>query len=90
MIHIDVSVYMLYCCQCQATVVGLLSSLLTVCLVLVSENHFSLNDTLLLCACSTLTASIASFILGNQTIYSLCCYFRLRNALDVSKHFSLS
>ncbi|XP_054280544.1 solute carrier family 41 member 1 isoform X2 [Macrosteles quadrilineatus] len=53
--------------QCQATVVGLLSSIVAVVMVASIRNDFSGHHTLLLCACSTLTASIASFILGLVT-----------------------
>ncbi|XP_046682802.1 solute carrier family 41 member 3 isoform X1 [Homalodisca vitripennis] len=53
--------------QCQATVVGLLSSVVAVLMVAGLRQDFNLHHTLLLCACSTLTASIASFILGLVT-----------------------
>lgn len=50
--------------QCQAIVVGLLSSVMAVVMVAGMRQEFDIDHTLFLCACSILTASVASFLLG--------------------------
>lgn len=50
--------------QCQAIVVGLLSSVMAVVMVAGMRQEFDIDHTLFLCACSILTASVASFVLG--------------------------
>ncbi|KAL0268801.1 UNVERIFIED_CONTAM: hypothetical protein PYX00_010615 [Menopon gallinae] len=50
--------------QCQAIVVGLLSSVVAVVMVAALRQQFNLTHTLMLCACSLITASVASLILG--------------------------
>lgn len=53
--------------QCQAIVVGLLASIVAIVCVVVEEHGFNPHHALLLCACSIITASIASFFLGVLT-----------------------
>lgn len=53
--------------QCQAIVVALLSSIVALLMGYLMHNDFILTHSLLLCACSLITASIASFILGLVT-----------------------
>ncbi|XP_075219257.1 solute carrier family 41 member 1 isoform X2 [Lycorma delicatula] len=53
--------------QCQAVVVGLLSSIVATLMVLVTKREFNMSHTLLLTSCSIVTASVASFILGVVT-----------------------
>jgi len=55
--------------QCQAIVVGLMSAIVAVVMVAVTQQEFSLSHTLLLCSCSTITSSIASLLLGNVTLW---------------------
>uniref|UniRef100_A0A0A9YJ14 Solute carrier family 41 member 2 n=1 Tax=Lygus hesperus TaxID=30085 RepID=A0A0A9YJ14_LYGHE len=54
--------------QCQAIVIGLLSAVVTVGCVFITNQEASLNNSILLIACSMTTASIASFILGCITV----------------------
>jgi len=49
--------------QCQAIVVGLMSAVVAVVMVGVTQQEFSLSHTLLLCSCSLITSSIASLVL---------------------------
>jgi len=51
--------------QCQAAVVGFLSALFAILMDWLPEGDFNYHHALLLCASSLLTASIASFLLGN-------------------------
>ncbi|XP_021915142.1 solute carrier family 41 member 1-like isoform X2 [Zootermopsis nevadensis] len=50
--------------QCQAIVVGLLSAVVAVVMVAITQQEFSLSHTLLLCSSSIITSSIASLLLG--------------------------
>jgi solute carrier family 41 len=52
--------------QCQATVVGFLASLAAMIMGWVPEGKFDVAHGLLLCASSLVTASLASFMLGEQ------------------------
>jgi solute carrier family 41 len=53
--------------QCQAIVVGFLASLAAVIMGWVPEGKFDLAHGLLLCASSVVTASLASFVLGEPS-----------------------
>lgn len=50
--------------QCQAIVVGFLASTAAVVMGWIPDGEFDLHHTLLLCASSVVTASLASLILG--------------------------
>ncbi|XP_073993809.1 solute carrier family 41 member 2-like isoform X2 [Rhodnius prolixus] len=54
--------------QCQAIVVGFLSSLVAVILLYLFNDEFSTQKSVMLCACSVTTASVASFLLGVLTV----------------------
>ncbi|KAL1110518.1 hypothetical protein AAG570_008046 [Ranatra chinensis] len=53
--------------QCQAVVIGLLSSLVAILMVGIIHQEFILSHSLMVCACSIMTASLASFVLGVLT-----------------------
>jgi solute carrier family 41 len=57
---------MICCVQCQAIVVGFLASLAAMIMGWVPEGKFDVAHGLLLCASSLVTASLASFVLGEQ------------------------
>jgi len=54
--------------QCQAIVVGFLASVAAVILGWIPDGHFDVNHALILCTSSVVTASIASFVLGERLI----------------------
>ena len=54
--------------QCQAIVVGMLSAVVAIVMVSITQHKFELSHTLLLCSCSIITSSIASLLLGKQEI----------------------
>jgi solute carrier family 41 len=51
--------------QCQAIVVGFLASMAAMIMGWIPEGKFDIDHGLLLCASSLVTASLASFVLGN-------------------------
>jgi solute carrier family 41 len=57
--------------QCQAIVVGFLGSLVAIVMGGIKTNEFELDHAFLLCASSLVTASLASFVLGKQTVPAL-------------------
>ncbi|XP_014245022.1 solute carrier family 41 member 2 isoform X2 [Cimex lectularius] len=54
--------------QCQAVVIGLLSSVVAILLVVVFHHKINISHAIMVCACSITTASIASFLLGLVTV----------------------
>ncbi|PNF18092.1 Solute carrier family 41 member 1 [Cryptotermes secundus] len=65
--------------QCQAIVVGLMSAVVAIAMVAVTQQEFSLSHTLLLCSCSIITSSIASLLLGfiTATVIVVSRYFNV-------------
>ncbi|KAF4533461.1 hypothetical protein B566_EDAN001188 [Ephemera danica] len=58
--------------QCQANVVGFLGSMVAIVMGCLQSNSLVVNHALLLCASSLVTASLASFVLGNQDWLAPC------------------
>ena len=56
--------FLLVLFQCQATVVGFLGSVVAIVMGALKSHSVELDHALLLCASSLVTASVASFVLG--------------------------
>ena len=66
--------------QCQGLVVALAASLLSIFLGIVFHHEFSISDSLLICAASMTTASVASLLLGS--IMCMVVIFSHRNNIN--------
>ncbi|XP_069693795.1 solute carrier family 41 member 1-like isoform X2 [Periplaneta americana] len=66
--------------QCQAIVVGLMSAVVAIVMVGITQQQFNLSHTLLLCSCSIITSSIASLLLG----------FITATVIVISRHFKIN
>ena len=60
--------------QCQATVVVVLGSIVAIVVGAINSRSVRYDHALLLCASSLVTASVASFVLGNETLSSFCWF----------------
>ncbi|PSN46730.1 hypothetical protein C0J52_00885 [Blattella germanica] len=65
--------------QCQAIVVGMMSAVVAIVMVLITQQKFEVSHTLLLCSCSIITSSIASLLLGfiTATVIIMSRFFKI-------------
>lgn len=64
--------------QCQAIVVGFLAAVAAVLFGWLPDGEFNIDDVLLLCASSLVTASLASGILGSIMVFVILCSRKLK------------